>query len=248
MLQKLNSLKKIFIQKKTNSFGIILFISFISFVIFLISFNYSWSIDGKVNTERNQQKPIDHNLDNKIIKSLAKYNTAAISPISDTDIKNQANGMFTIIEYGDFTCPISKQQHQILLDLAMQYPKVNLIFRNFPQKFHKYADNESLFIFCLAQNQNILAWDAVNQLFATSQADGIGRQLSQLEEIISTNDNTKACIQNIETKKVLKKQIDRIEEIGINGTPSLVLIKNNQEPMILSGLYSQTEITNYLGI
>ena len=248
MLQKLNSLKKIFIQKKTNSFGIILFISFISFVIFLISFNYSWSIDGKVNTERNQQKPIDHNLDNKIIKSLAKYNTAAISPISDTDIKNQANGMFTIIEYGDFTCPISKQQHQILLDLAMQYPKVNLIFRNFPQKFHKYADNESLFIFCLAQNQNILAWDGVNQLFATSQADGIGRQFSQLEEIISTNDNTKACIQNIETKKVLKKQIDRIEEIGINGTPSLVLIKDNQEPMILSGLYSQTEIKSYLGI
>ena len=74
------------------------------------------------------------------------------------------------------------------------------------------------------------------------------RQFSQLEEIISTNDNTKACIQNIETKKELKKQIDRIEEIGINGTPSLVLIKNNQEPMILSGLYSQTEITNYLGI
>jgi len=232
-------------QEKFTPYSLIK-LSIVALIFFLIGFNHSWARYGKFNTEKNQIIPINHQLDNQLIYTPAKYNIEIINTLNENGIQNQARGDISIIEFGDFTCPVSKQQHQILLDLANKYPQIKLVFHNLPQKFHKYADNESLYLFCIAENQKLIAWNTVNQLFATSKADGIGRQFNQLEEIISINEQTKTCLQNIDMKNKMGKQIAQIGESGISGTPSLALIGNDFSPLIISGLYEYDELRSLL--
>ena len=62
-------------------------------------------------------------------------------PITDRDrIRGPEDAEITLLQYGDFECPQSRQVHVMVRGLMKAYPeKVKLVFRHFPVRVHPNA-------------------------------------------------------------------------------------------------------------
>ena len=67
-----------------------------------------------------------------------------MTPLSDTDhIRGpglDADAAVSLVQYGDFECPYSKQVHQIVREVMGSHPgRVRFAFRHFPVRYHPHA-------------------------------------------------------------------------------------------------------------
>ena len=123
-------------------------------------------------------------------------------PITDRDrIRGPEDAEITLLQYGDFECPQSRQVHVMVRGLMKAYPeKVKLVFRHFPVRVHPNA---------LAAAETVEAagaqgafWAMHDRLFANqlnlsdnelvAHADGIGIDAREVrtalrEEVFRTN-------------------------------------------------------------
>ena len=65
-----------------------------------------------------------------------------MTPISDSDRTRGAgpDARVTLLQYGDFECPFSKQIHDIVREVMGTHEgKVRFVFRHFPVRYHPHA-------------------------------------------------------------------------------------------------------------
>ncbi|PAP76302.1 DsbA family protein [Rubrivirga marina] len=62
-------------------------------------------------------------------------------PLSDADhARGPADALVTLVQYGDFECPFSKDVHDLVQDIRQHHPDgVRFVFRHFPLRPHPNA-------------------------------------------------------------------------------------------------------------
>ncbi len=159
--------------------------------------------------------------------------------------KNDAE--ISIILYSDFECSYCQRFHAVPKAVVDQMPdKVNLVWRNFPLGFHDpMATKEAMGGICAhEQGGNAAFWKYADQVMASTKLNGQGMPGEQgsdpIMKLVSSQgidlDKFKACLSSAATKSKMDEDLKSGADVGINGTPGVILInRSNGKAAALAG-------------
>ncbi len=172
-------------------------------------------------------------------------------PVETAFIQGAKNGSVMLLEFSDFQCPYCKKVQPLLRDLVKKYrDRVAFGYRHFPLSFHQEADESAIAAECAREQGKFL--EMHSSLYQQQ-----GRQsVSDLKKIavkIGVADTKKfnACLDGNKYRKLLERDMEVAESIGINGTPAFVIGKydsknGNLKGEILTGALPVDIITDAL--
>ena len=147
-------------------------------------------------------------------------------------LRGDATAPVTLLEYGDFECPFSKQHTSTLERVLATYPRqVNVMFRNFPLSFHANAKKEAEAAECAAEiGGNDAFWKFHDAIFRKTTSGGRGFELDGLTSLAAEIglDSAKfnACLTSGRTSSIVEAQIAAGRATGVTGTPTTFVVKN----------------------
>lgn len=174
-----------------------------------------------------------------------------LESITDEDhYRGNPEAKITIIEYSDFECPFCKKLHPTLKTVVEKYPdQVSWVYRHFPLSEHKYA-------FIAAQASECVAsiagedkfWEYIDSLF--DNASG-GLNPTKLIKIANDLDVDGSLVQNCldsgEMKELVESKKSAGLQVGVSGTPGMVLVVNGQKQGLIPGALPLPQLEEIIG-
>ncbi|MFA6534210.1 MAG: thioredoxin domain-containing protein [Patescibacteria group bacterium] len=100
---------------------------------------------------------------------VATKNTVNLATTDDPWL-GDPNAPITIVEFGDFTCPFSRESSSVLKQLIQLYPqKIKLIFRDLPIISEQSLPAASAAA-CAKEQGNVFFWAMADRLFAGQES------------------------------------------------------------------------------
>ncbi|HSR89311.1 MAG TPA: DsbA family protein [Candidatus Udaeobacter sp.] len=137
------------------------------------------------------------------------------------------NAPITIVVFGDFRCPFTKEVWPTMERLANQYGyKIKLIFRNFPAKsLHPGTDKLSQIAVCAYEQGKY--WKTHNYLFAQQDALPVTLSPTDIANLASQNDldldKLQKCLTNNQTATKVNRDYADGYRFGVGGTPTFFI-------------------------
>lgn len=182
-----------------------------------------------------EQKKIDAEERQRLIEK-AKF-ARAVDAKKDF-IYGSISAPVSIIVYSDFECPFCKTFHITSKKVADSLqPNVNIVFRNFPLKFHDpVASDEAVGSICAGEQRGSSGfWNYADAVMATTGSNnkGMPKEQPNVDPLIALAvkqqlniDEFKRCLKSEAARARLQEDIRDGEQAGISGTPGII-IRNN---------------------
>jgi protein-disulfide isomerase len=123
----------------------------------------------------------------------------------------------TIVEYGDFECPICKESVAILEQLRTLYPhQVRVVFRDFPLAAHPRARSAAEAAQCAYEQGEF--WAYHDALFA--HAPDLPNYVELAERLHLDTQTFNNCLTSAASKAAVSKDVHEAERLGLSGTPT----------------------------
>jgi len=173
-------------------------------------------------------------------KIVPAYHFSAAKKISGAAIMNAAEILsakapfygsaapeLTIVEFGNFACPYSKEEAATAREIMIKYKdKIKFIYRDYPMD-DIYPDSSALALAgkCAAEQSNILFWAVHDKLYgaekpdATTAASQIGLDKNKFSD----------CLAKQKYLSDLQKDLLDGYKNGVAGTPTFFFIKKGYE-------------------
>jgi len=127
------------------------------------------------------------------------------------------NAPVTIVEFGDFECPICKESVTVLKQLRTLYPKqVRLIYRDFPLPAHPQARPAAEAAQCAHEQGQF--WAYHDALFA--QAPDVPDYLELAQRLHLNSQAFDDCLLSAQAKAAVSKDLEEAQRLGLSGTPA----------------------------
>ena len=123
----------------------------------------------------------------------------------------------TIVEYGDFECPICKESVAILEQLRTLYPEqVRVVYRDFPLAAHPRARSAAEAAQCAYEQGEF--WAYHDALFA--HAPDLPNYVELAERLHLDTQTFNNCLTSAAPKAAVSKDLHEAERLGLSGTPT----------------------------
>jgi protein-disulfide isomerase/uncharacterized membrane protein len=157
------------------------------------------------------------------------------------DISGNPDGTISVIIFSDYMCPFCKQMEDMLEALTHEYKQLKVIRRDFPldmacnpilqQPFHKYACEAASIKNCAGQQGQ---GKQMHHLLLENQKElGPGLFEQAIDTLKLDREKLKACMTDSESRFYLRRDISAGIEIGLNGTPTMVI---NGTHLVVGGI------------
>lgn len=156
-------------------------------------------------------------------------------PVETAYIQGAKKGSVMLLEFSDFQCPYCKKVQPALQKLVKKYSdKVAFGYRHFPLAFHQEADESAVAAECAREQGKFLEMHA--SLYKQQNNQSL-ENLKKIAKDIGVKDLKKfdSCLQGDKYRKLLARDMEVAESIGINGTPAFVVGKFDSEKGIVKG-------------
>lgn len=140
-------------------------------------------------------------------------------PVGDDPALGPATAPVTVVEFGDFECPVCKESLPILQSLRSLYPEqVRFVYRDFPIARHPSARSAAEAAHCAHEQGRF--WAYHDALF--SQAPDIKpSDFLKLAESLKLNTGEfSACLSSHRPKTAVGKDLMDARRLGLTGTPT----------------------------
>lgn len=188
-----------------------------------------------------------------------------MKPITDKDhILGNPNAKIKIVEYSDPSCPFCKVFHSTMKRIMNDYGKsgdVAWIYRNFPIYkpgtrpdggiLHPNAGHEAEALECAGYlGGNDKFWAFTNRLYEITPSvtadspNGLDQnELPKIAEYVGLDVNDfKNCLDTGKFKDKIEKDYNEAISLGIEGTPSSILVTPNGKNVVMPGAYPYESI------
>ena len=123
----------------------------------------------------------------------------------------------TIVEYGDFECPICKESVAILEQLRTLYPEqIRVVYRDFPLAAHPRARSAAEAAQCAYEQGQF--WAYHDALFA--HAPDLPNYVELAERLQLDTQTFHNCLASAAPKAAVSKDLHEAERLGLSGTPT----------------------------
>jgi protein-disulfide isomerase len=125
----------------------------------------------------------------------------------------------TIVEYGDFECPICKESVPILKQLRTLYPgQVRFVYRDFPLASHPHARPAAEAAQCAFEQGAF--WPYHDALFAEAPELKSLEHLKLAQQLRLNAEEFADCLTSDRPKAAVTKDLTEAQRLGINATPT----------------------------
>ncbi len=91
--------------------------------------------------------------------------------MSTAGSRGPANAAVTVVEFSDFQCPTCRQLHNVLREVAPNYPQVRFVFKDFPlAQIHPWALTAALAARCVHQQNPDAFWKVHDAIYDNQDA------------------------------------------------------------------------------
>ena len=123
----------------------------------------------------------------------------------------------TIVEFGDFECPICKESVAILEQLRALYPhQVRVVYRDFPLAVHPQARAAAEAAQCAYEQGEF--WAYHDALFA--EAPNIPNYGKLAERLHLNTQTFDSCLASVGPKAAVSRDLNEAQRLGLSGTPT----------------------------
>jgi len=150
----------------------------------------------------------------------------------------------TIIEFGSFSCPYSKQVSDTIRKMMLKYKDdVKFIYRDFPID-ELYPDSSALSLAGKCANEQEKFWPFHDKMFSN-------KNTNYYENAVQSGLNETQFIQCIKSQTYEKQILKDLEDgltSGVRGTPTFFFIKKGfeEEPAIAEGVIPEDIFENII--
>lgn len=156
----------------------------------------------------------------------------------DDPMLGDPKAAITIVEFGDFGCPYTRQESYVLRALATTFgSSIRYIYRDFPlEELHPGAERAAVAGFCADQQEKF--WEFHDALFSTSDI-GEERILDIADEIGLHVDQFVTCVNDEASLEEMGEDLTDGYEAGVTGTPTFFVNGEKIEGAIPYELFTQ---------
>jgi protein-disulfide isomerase len=140
--------------------------------------------------------------------------------------KGPADAPVVIVEFGDFQCPSCKQLHLMLRQLLPSYPRVRLVFKDFPlEGIHPWAMTAAITGRCAFQQSSEAFWKLHDLIYDNQEVITPGNAYEKLIQLATDAGASpaplRACITDPQTTQLVQKSIAEGRNLEVNSTPTM---------------------------
>ena len=160
-------------------------------------------------------------------------------------IRGDRGAPYSLVEYSDFECPFCQRHQGTMTEiLEANMDTVNWVYRHFPLSFHVHAMPTAQLSECVADlGGNDAFWGFADIAFATLDLD-TDTLIEEASEAFDLDaKKLKACVDAAADEEWITERMERVMELGINGTPTTVLVHNRTgRQYIIQGAVDASQI------
>jgi protein-disulfide isomerase len=132
----------------------------------------------------------------------------------------------TIVEYGDFECPVCRNFHDAIRGMLPNYPQVKLIFKDFPiDSIHPWARTAALAGRCAYQQDPKAFWKMYDLIYDNqdliSAANAYEKMLEFAARAGLNADTLKSCLSGPQAAAEVDASIENGKLLQVRSTPTL---------------------------
>lgn len=156
-------------------------------------------------------------------------------PVETAFIQGAKKGSVMLLEFSDFQCPYCKKVQPALQELVKKYQdRVAFGYRHYPLAFHQQADESAIGAECAREQGKFLEMHA--SLYK-QQKQQSPEAIKKIAQDIGVADIKKfnSCLDGNKYRKLLERDMEVAESVGINGTPAFVIGKYDSAKGVIRG-------------
>jgi protein-disulfide isomerase len=156
-------------------------------------------------------------------------------PVETAYIQGAKSGSVMLLEFSDFQCPYCKKVQPALQKLVKKYKaKVAFGYRHYPLAFHQEADESAVAAECAREQGKFM--EMHTHLYQQQSKQSL-EDLKSIAKDIGIKDLKKfnACLKDNKYRKLLERDMEVAQSVGINGTPAFVIGKYDSKKGIIKG-------------
>jgi protein-disulfide isomerase len=132
----------------------------------------------------------------------------------------------TIVEYGDFECPVCRNFHDALRGILPNYPQVKLIFKDFPlDQIHPWARTAALAGRCAYRQEPKAFWKMYDLIYDNQElitpSDVYDKMLDFAGRSNLNVDAFRACLASPEATAEVNASIENGKLLDVRSTPTV---------------------------
>jgi protein-disulfide isomerase len=204
--------------------------------LFLVSFLvaatfYVFKTAQEINQNQAQATYLsEQESDKKLIEGLNNYSLGTSSP------------KLTIVEFGDFACPICQASFSLVRETAAKYPNdIKIIWRDFPMPEHAEAVNLAMAARCAGEQNKF--WAMHDKLFSNQGVvtkDNVNKYALQIGVDIK---KFSKCFTDRKYFSHISQDYEDAQALGVGGTPTWFF--NNRK---VPGYLNETDWFNLIDL
>lgn len=178
--------------------------------------NFADEVDAAIDPSKRKNIPAPQAPAPPPPPTNVQFNDLAGRPSSGPD-----NAAITLVEFSDFHCPFCKRVEPTIDQLMKNYAgKIRKVWRHYPLPFHTGADRTHEASECAHEQGKF--WPYHNLLIATvGETRDDAALLKFAEQAGVDKKKFEQCLTSGKYKDLIKKEIARGSEVGVNGTPAV---------------------------
>jgi protein-disulfide isomerase len=132
----------------------------------------------------------------------------------------------TIVEYGDFECPVCRNFHDAVRGLLPKYPQVKLIFKDFPiDQIHPWAHTAALAGRCAYQQNPKSFWQMYDLIYDNqdliSASNAYDKMLDFAARANLNTDTFKSCLSSPQAAAEVDASLANGKLLNVRSTPTV---------------------------
>jgi len=132
----------------------------------------------------------------------------------------------TIVEYGDFECPVCRNFHDAVRGILPNYPQAKLIFKDFPiDQIHPWARTAALAGRCAYQQDPKAFWKMYDLIYDNQELISAANAYEKMMDFAGRGylnvDTFKGCLSNPQTTAEVDASLKNGQLLEVRSTPTL---------------------------
>lgn len=167
----------------------------------------------------------------QVIDTGGGSNTASTIDTSGEPVIGNKSAEVTIVEYGDFQCPVCAQfNERIYPQLKQDYidtGKAKFVWKDFPLDMHEWAGPAARTMECVSRQDEDAFWSVKNTLFANQDTITTSNVQSQIiswaEDEGVEPDSVRQCLNSDDPGSEVQGDYREGLNTGVSGTPTVYI-------------------------
>jgi protein-disulfide isomerase len=141
-------------------------------------------------------------------------------------VLGNANAPVTVVEFGDFECPVCRNLHDAMRGILPNYPQVKFIFKDFPlDSVHPWARTAALGGRCVYQQNPQAFWKYYDYVYDQQDVISASNVYEKVLDFAGQSglnaDNVKACMAAPQAAAEVDASIANGNRLEVRSTPTI---------------------------